>query len=137
MIAFIIEGIPIGKGRPKFFRRGNFVGTYTPGKTREYENSVISQALPYKPDIPLNIPLAVKLRFYFPIPSSATKKFKTKAITELVPVTKKPDLDNCVKAILDPLNTIFWTDDKLIVEILAKKFYSERPRIEVFIKEVK
>ena len=136
MISFVIVGIPVAKGRPKFFKRGNFMGAFTPRKTRDYEDSVIAQALPYKPDTPLDVPLAIELKFYFPIPQSAPKKFKARAITEMVPVAKRPDLDNCIKSILDPLNTIFWTDDKLIVAVDAKKFYSCKPRIEVLIKEV-
>jgi len=39
-IAFVIPGTPVGKGRPKFARRGNFVSTYTPEKTASYENLV-------------------------------------------------------------------------------------------------
>lgn len=137
MITFVIVGLPVAKGRPKFFRKGNFMGTYTPSKTKEYEDSVISQALPHKPAVPLDIPLAVELRFYFPVPQSASKKFKLKAISGMTPVAKRPDLDNLIKSVLDPLNTIFWTDDKLIVELTAKKYYSEPPRIEVMIAEIK
>ena len=37
MIRFVIPGEPQGKGRPKFSRQGNFVKTYTPAKTENYE----------------------------------------------------------------------------------------------------
>ena len=40
---FTVEGTPVGKGRPKFARRGNFVTAYTPTKTRTYE-SLIAEA---------------------------------------------------------------------------------------------
>ena len=43
MLTYSVEGNPIGKGRPKFARRGNFVSTYTPTKTRDYE-TVIKEA---------------------------------------------------------------------------------------------
>ena len=43
MLTYSVEGNPIGKGRPKFARRGNFVSTYTPTKTRDYE-TVINEA---------------------------------------------------------------------------------------------
>lgn len=39
-VAFVIPGAPVGKGRPKFARRGNFVTTYKPEKTASYENLV-------------------------------------------------------------------------------------------------
>lgn len=37
----------------------------------------------------------------------------------------KPDLDNLVKFYLDAGNKILWSDDKKIVELKAKKIYSE------------
>lgn len=40
IVSFTIPGEPQGKGRPKFARRGNFVQTYTPKKTRTYEDIV-------------------------------------------------------------------------------------------------
>ena len=134
MIFFTIVGIPVAKGRPKFFKRGAFMGTYTPEKTRDYADSVISQALPYKPFRPIDSPIRVELKFYFPVPQSAPKKLKLMADSEEVPVAKKPDLDNLVKAILDPLNTVFWVDDKLIVALQAVKLFSDNPRTEVSIE---
>ena len=37
---FIIYGQPKAKGRPRFARRGNYVATYTPKETLNYENLV-------------------------------------------------------------------------------------------------
>ena len=37
---YIAAGVPVGKGRPKFARRGNFVTAYTPAKTKTYEEQV-------------------------------------------------------------------------------------------------
>ena len=133
-IAFTISGTPIAKGRPKFFRRGNYMGTYTPARTRNYEDSVISQALSYKPNSPLENSLRVKIVFYLPIPKSFSRKNKEKAIWGTIRPAKKPDIDNCVKAILDPLNTIFWNDDRQIVSMHAEKFYGDIPRTEVQIE---
>jgi Holliday junction resolvase RusA-like endonuclease len=134
VILFEILGIPVAKGRPRFFRRGAFVGTFTPGKTRAYENSVIGQAIQYKPVRPFDCPIEVSLRFFFPIPKSMPKKFRQAAEGEVFCMPKKPDIDNCIKSILDPLNTIFWEDDKQIVCVLAEKRYSARPRVEIAIK---
>lgn len=49
---------------------------------------------------------------------------------------KKPDLDNLIKSILDPLNTIFFNDDKQVVSITAEKFYGEIPRVDIEIEEI-
>ena len=37
-VTFTVPGIPVGKGRPRFMKNGH---TYTPQKTREYENKVV------------------------------------------------------------------------------------------------
>ena len=39
-VMFTIYGEPVPKGRPRFARRGNFVSTYTPTKTKTYEDEV-------------------------------------------------------------------------------------------------
>ena len=39
-VTFTVPGTPVGKGRPKFARRGNFTVAYTPEKTASYENLV-------------------------------------------------------------------------------------------------
>jgi len=49
---------------------------------------------------------------------------------------KKPDLDNYVKQILDGMTRCgYWTDDNLVCEIIAKKYYSEKPGWLVTIRE--
>lgn len=135
-ISFTILGTPIAKGRPKFWHRGKCTGTYTPKKTRTYEDSVISQALAHRFENPLIIPLAVKLRFFLPIPSSFSKKRRSEALQGTIRPDKRPDIDNLQKSILDPLNTIFWDDDKRIVSICAEKYYSDQPRTDVEISDI-
>lgn len=49
--------------------------------------------------------------------------------------TKAPDLSNLIKAIEDSLNKIVYVDDKQIVEIKAKKQYSDRDKITVIISK--
>jgi Holliday junction resolvase RusA-like endonuclease len=41
-----------------------------------------------------------------------------------MPKTKKPDIDNLTKAILDALNGIAWNDDAQVAQITAKKVWS-------------
>ena len=51
--------------------------------------------------------------------------------------TRKPDLDNIAKSILDSLNGIAWNDDSQITNIWISKHYAEEPRVEVTLFEVK
>jgi hypothetical protein len=48
---------------------------------------------------------------------------------------KKPDSDNVVKVVADSLNGIAYRDDVQLVDVSMRKFYAERPRVEVGIRE--
>ena len=48
--------------------------------------------------------------------------------------TKKPDADNVLKVVADSLNHIAYKDDSQIVDAYVRKFYCEKPRIEVTIR---
>lgn len=127
IINFTIPGIPVAKGRPKFFKRGDFVGTYTPKKTGNFENLV---RLAYREvsNVVYECPVKLYAEFYFPIPSSWSKKKKEIAATEKVPCVTRPDIDNILKSVLDGLNTVAFKDDNQIHIIVAKKLYSPNPR---------
>jgi len=49
---------------------------------------------------------------------------------------KKPDIDNCIKYILDCGNGVLWDDDCQIVKIVAEKCISNIPRTEMVVKEI-
>ena len=74
-VMFSVEGTPIGKGRPKFARRGNFVSTYTPTKTRDYESLIAEAArIAMSTAEPLKTPVAAYIYITVPIPQSYSKK---------------------------------------------------------------
>lgn len=125
---------PVAKGRPKFSNRGGFVRAYTPSKTVKAEKTILNLAIPYKPQSPLNNHAYVSLVFYMPIPQSMLKRELPLAQAEKMAHTKKPDLDNLEKAVLDALNEVFWRDDSIICSVSKRKVYSAKPRIEIFIQ---
>lgn len=51
--------------------------------------------------------------------------------------TKKPDIDNIAKSILDALNKLAYRDDTQVVTLHMEKHYAEDPRVEVEIEEIK
>lgn len=51
--------------------------------------------------------------------------------------TKKPDIDNIAKSILDALNKLAYRDDTQVVTLHMEKHYAENPRVEVEIEEIK
>ena len=141
MIRFIYNGEAVGKGRPRVSRRGNYVHTYTPSKTRDFEESIRFEFMAnncdpmpvYKREVSLKASVLIGV----PIPKSYSKKKRKMCIDgELVPA-KKPDVDNILKAVFDALQGYAYEDDCQIVVIHSEKMYSESPFVEVVIDEYK
>lgn len=137
MITFTIPGNPIGKGRPKFARRGNFTVAYTPEKTASYENLVKMQAdsaMAGRPPVEGATDVEIAL-FVVPPASWSQKKQKAALAGEIFP-TSKPDVDNVIKGIFDAMNDIVWRDDKQVVDLAVKKRYAEVPMAKVTVREL-
>lgn len=134
-VSFTVYGQPKGKGRPRFSKFGH---VYTPQKTADYENNVqLSAGIAMRGISLFTDPIEVEINAYFDIPQSYSKKKKQMALSgELLP-SKKPDIDNIQKAILDGCNKIVWSDDAIICKIIMTKEYSEKPRIEVKVRSMK
>lgn len=125
MIAFVIPGTPVGKGRPRFARRGAFVSTYTDSKTASYENLVKVKAEEAMRGRPLlEGPVAVDICLYVTAPASWSGKKISAALAHQIRPTTKPDMDNVIKGIFDAMNEIVWKDDKQVCELKVVKIYS-------------
>lgn len=132
-IMFTVYGEPVAKGRPRFTRQGR---AYTPKKTHDYESEVAlmaKQAMGNQE--PLETPIAVFVHVTFPIPQSYSKKRTEACLNGSERHTKRPDLDNCVKAITDGMNDIVYKDDSQITSIHATKVYGTTAMVEVMVKE--
>lgn len=136
-VAFVIPGTPVGKGRPRFSRRGAFVTTYTPEKTASYENLVkvkAEEAMNGRPVIEGAVAAVIWL--YVTPPASWSKKKKAAALAgELLP-TSKPDVDNVIKGIFDAMNEIVWKDDKQACDVTVRKRYADTARATVTVREI-
>lgn len=137
-ITFTVPGSPQGKMRPRVVKRGNFVQTYTPDKTVNYENLV---KLMYGQEAKGRVfdrekSLRVLIVALYDIPQSTSKKrAELMRIGEIRP-TKKPDLDNIAKIICDALNGVAYHDDAQVVDLKVVKYYSDTPCVTVTIEEV-
>lgn len=128
-VTIVIPGVPVPQGRPKFARRGNFVTTYDPDKSRKWKEHVKEHAEPQVTELfDKSIPLSITAVFYMPRPASVSA---TKRPFHIV----KPDVDNLVKGLTDALTGICWVDDAQIVEIRACKEYSETPQTVLMVEE--
>ena len=136
-IAFVIPGTPVGKGRPKFARRGNFVTTYTPEKTASYENLVkvkAQEAMNGRAVIEGAVSVVVAL--YVTPPASWSQKKQRAALAGEIFPTSKPDVDNVIKGIFDACNEIVWRDDKQACDVRVIKRYDQTARAAVEVRSL-
>lgn len=128
MISFTVygEAVPKARARVAFVHGKTFA--YTPKKTKVWEEQVYYTALEHRPDTLLDGPLFIYLTFYLLKPKSAIRK-------RLYP-DKKPDADNMVKAIIDSLEKVIFTNDSRICDLVIKKRWGNPPRVEIIIGEL-
>lgn len=134
---FIVDCKPQGKARPRFSRKSGVV--YTPKKTAAYEKA-ISQAFREAGGkcIPEGCYVSVSVHAFFEIPKSYTKGKRLACKCNINRPDKKPDIDNVIKSVLDALNGTAYEDDKQVVEVIGRKYYTEGDGyLWVNIREVK
>ncbi|MQS44267.1 RusA family crossover junction endodeoxyribonuclease [Companilactobacillus mishanensis] len=135
-IQLTIDGDPVPAARPRVTRWG----TYTPPKYKKYKDYV---SLSYKNKFHDNRyfekgrPIKISIEFFRPIQKSVSKKEYARRLKNTVRPIMKPDIDNYIKAILDGLNGLAWCDDSQIVSIESSKYYSNFPRVEIEISDLK
>lgn len=136
-VSFTVPGQPVGKGRPRFARRGNHVSTYTPAKTADYENLIRleyeRQCQGWKFDD--GAYLDVRVTAYFRIPKSVSRKKRQAMEDRKIRPTGKPDLTNVAKSVEDGLNGVAYRDDSQIVTLYLRKYFSDEPRVVVTIQD--
>lgn len=135
--SFVVPGVPVAQGRPRFSKVNGFVVAYDPEKSKNYKAMIAYIANMKGPRIPLDCPVRLSLKIFLPIPKSFSKKKRENAIAGNLRPTKKPDVSNVLKGVEDAIKEIIYKDDSQIVEYgIVGKWYSERPRIEVRIDVV-
>ena len=141
-IEFTVYGEPVAQGRArsrqvKTKTGKEFTTHYDPTKSRNYKGLVHDQAIPVRPDIPLEGMIILSVKAYKSIPKSFSKvKHNLAVIGELRPLSK-PDLKNIIAGIEDALTGLIWRDDSQVVSFDGSgKWYSDVPRVEVTIREM-
>ena len=128
----IIKGTPIPKSRPRFVRRGDYVGTYKPAQEARLEEDIqklVKEQLEFQGlTEPIKKCVELSVMFDMPIPQSLKNKVNDGDIH-----AKKPDIDNLCKFIMDALNGIAWKDDKLVTRLSLQKRYSDVPKTVIWI----
>jgi Holliday junction resolvase RusA-like endonuclease len=125
--------------------RAGHAGVYTPGTIRSADGSRKPHPIhQFKATVklaaarqfagpPLRGALTIDVLLLFPRPANLI--WKTRPMPR-IPHTKKPDRDNCDKAILDALKGIVFADDCQVFNGSITKLIAagdERPRVEITI----
>ena len=129
IFSFEVPGKPVGKERPRVVSSAAGIRTFTPRKTKAYEQLVALKATNYLKlnnlQATLDKYVSVEITVYHAIPSSRRRLLGC--------YQPRPDLDNVVKSVLDGLNGIFYKDDALVMKVTAKRVFSTEPKIGVVI----
>ena len=146
-IVFVVPGKAVGKGRPRSsILRGRggkpilsagqpIIHHHTPENTANYENLVKVSAMPaMQGRALLEGAVETEITVFIEPPKSWSKKKTEQALSGLIRPTKKPDIDNLIKAIYDALNGVVWVDDSQVTDTTVRKRYSATPRAFVKVK---
>lgn len=137
-IRFTIPGEPKGKARPRVFtNKAGKSQAVTPQDTLNYENLVRWTFTSMEGTRKLEGEIEAKIVAMYSMPKSMTKKNRQLVDEGKLHPTKKPDLDNVAKIILDALNKLAFDDDSQVVKLVVEKHFSDNPRVEVRLEELK
>ncbi|TEB12152.1 Endodeoxyribonuclease RusA [Pelotomaculum sp. FP] len=127
-VKITIPGRPVPKGRPRIGYRGRSVILYTPPETENYEKDV-ARAGKEACTSPATGTVEMEIAVYFnPQAKGYTKGGRRRPGT-------LPDLDNCVKSIVDGLNKVAYVDERQVTRILAERKIDQVERAEVVVRE--
>jgi Holliday junction resolvase RusA-like endonuclease len=133
-VELLIPIVPRSCARPRFTHVGR---TYVPHAA---ENATFFKDVMLKdnPGLPhITSPCVVYADIYEKTPESYNRIDKILYEMKLLTNTSCRDSDNLIKSILDYIQADdgrFLSDDRLVIEINANKYYSIKPRVELKIK---
>lgn len=132
---FTVFHEPIGQPRHRVSTRGSHARMYLPSSHPVHGfKKAIQLAFGQKKCFQLGV--EIEIQAWFPRPKS--KIWKTRQMPAYRH-TKKPDIDNVTKAILDALNGLAWVDDAQVCSATIRKYVCDGvsvPRVEIFLRGV-
>ena len=129
-----VEGTIVGKERPRLNMNSGLI--YTPTRTKDYE-LLIQQCfkIKYHNFEQLQGRISIEIIAFMKIPKN-TSKAKTKEMLENnISPTRKPDIDNIAKSVLDAMNKFVFKDDNQVSRIMVEKRYGQVEKIYVKVEE--
>lgn len=118
---FTLPIVPTAQARARHTRTGR---AYKAASQLANERTLEAMLMPYTPGEPLEGGIELRFTAYMPCPASESKKRKDAMLRGEIGHTKKPDLDNLAKQLLDAMSRLrFWHDDKQVVRLICEKVY--------------
>jgi crossover junction endodeoxyribonuclease RusA len=116
VLALFVPGRPAPQGSKRHVGRGILIeSSKACGPWRTVVAYHVAQV---HTGAPLDGPLAIRLGFVMPRPTSTPKR-------RTPPAVKKPDVDKLARAVLDALTGVAWRDDSQITDLRASKRLAE------------
>ena len=145
---FTIPADPQGKKRPRYSRKTGVM--YTPSETVNYEKyiktcfyeqggkklSLYRTVNVGDKTVECTQSIRVEIWAFIGPPKTVPLYKRGLMINNTIQPTKKPDIDNIGKIILDGLNGAAWRDDSAVTDLTIHKVYSDVPRVVVEIREL-
>lgn len=127
-ISIMVKGHPIAQPRPRAMIRGGKVHVYNKDTSKAWKESIMIGFRKYS-NLEIDSPVRVVIGYYFKRPKSLLRK---KDLFDPFPHTKKPDLDNLDKAVLDALTELgVWKDDSLVYSLHSAKYYTSKDNTNI------
>lgn len=131
---FEVIGEVVGKERP---RVNMYTGrVYTPNKTKDYE-TLIQQyfKIKYPNHEILNGRISIEIIAYLKIPKNTGKAKTQEMLENKISPTKKPDVDNIAKSVLDAMNGLVFSDDNQVSKISIEKRFALEEKVLITVEE--
>lgn len=131
---FEVPGEVVGKERPRINMYTCRV--YTPNKTKDYEFLVQQYfKIKYPNYQMLEGRLAINIIAFLKIPKSTSKIKVQEMLENKKSPTKKPDVDNIAKSILDAMNGFVFKDDNQVSKISVEKRFALEEKAIITVEE--
>ena len=131
---FEVPGEIVGKERP---RVNMYTGrVYTPNKTKDYEFLVQQYfKIKYPNYKMLEGRISIDIIAYLKSPKSTNKAKTQEMLENKLSPTKKPDVDNIAKSILDAMNGFVFKDDNQVSKISVEKRFALEEKAVITVEE--
>jgi Holliday junction resolvase RusA-like endonuclease len=134
-LMFTVPWPPVPTGRARAAVVAGRARIYQPSKTQAAQAALRAHVAAELGDDwqPLDVPLLLAVTAYLPMPSSMPKSRRETALP-----SKRPDVDNLARTLLDALSGLVWSDDARIVNLNIRKRYADgaSPRWCIRVEEV-